>query len=117
MTCQDFLVTLRPTLSVGCSKRLNNMANWQDIRELEERIYEEVSEYLSNQEAYNNAVLRVYLDVENMVHCAEVDNADKYGIEDEVYLIDTLIRLDDNGEQEVDVDAVSNVANSWIFLD
>jgi hypothetical protein len=93
------------------------MASWQDIRELEERIYEEVEEYINNPEAYNDAVLHIYLDEDSMVHCAEIDNADKYRIEDEVYPVDTLIRFDDNGEQEVDVDAVSDIANSWIFLD
>ena len=36
------------------------MASWQDIRELEERIYEEVEEYMNNPEAYNDAVLHVY---------------------------------------------------------
>ena len=93
------------------------MASWRDIRELEERIYEEVEEYINNPEAYNDAVLHIYLYEDSMVHCAEIDNADKYRIEDEVYPVDTLIRLDDNGEQEVDVDAVSDIANSWIFLD
>lgn len=93
------------------------MASWQDIRELEERIYEEVNEYLLNAEAYNNAVLHVYLDKENMLHCVEVDNADKYLQEDEVYSIESLIRLNEEGVSEVDVDAVSDIANSWIFLD
>lgn len=92
------------------------MASWQDIRELEERIYEVVDEYILDAEAYNNAVLHVYLDADKMEHCAEVDNKDKYGIEDEVYPIESLIRLDDSGNQEVDVDAVSDIANSWIFL-
>ena len=92
------------------------MASWQDIRELEERIYEVVDEYISDVEAYNNAVLHVYLDTDKMEHCAEVDDRDKYGVEDEVYPIESLIRFDDNGMQEVDVDVVSEVANSWIFL-
>ena len=58
----------------------------------------------------------MYLDTDKMEHCAEVDDRDKYGVEDEVYPIESLIRLDDNGMQEVDVDVVSEVANSWIFL-
>ena len=69
------------------------------------------------EEAYDyDGYKEVYLDTDKMEHCAEVDDRDKYGVEDEVYPIESLIRLDDNGMQEVDVDVVSEVANSWIFL-
>ena len=46
------------------------MANWQDIKALEERIYEAVEEFLNNQEAYATPVLSVYLDCEDMTYKA-----------------------------------------------
>ena len=92
------------------------MANWQDIRALEERIYDAVLEYLGNADAYQNATLHVYLDQDNMLHKAEIDD-NLTGTEDDgVYPIATLLRQSENGV-EPDVDRISDIANSWIFLD
>lgn len=92
------------------------MANWQDIRALEERIYDAVQEYLGNTDAYLNATLHVYLDKDNMLHKAEIDD-NLAGTEDDgIYPIATLLR-DGNDGVEPDVDRISDIANSWIFLD
>ena len=48
------------------------MANWQDIRALEERIYDAVLEYLGNADAYQNAVLHVYLNQDDMLHTLQL---------------------------------------------
>lgn len=93
------------------------MASIQDIQSLEARIYDAVEEYLINPEGYDNAVLHVYLDEDDMKHLAEVDNASNYDSMEEVYPIDGLVRLSEEGKPEVDIDAVSDIANSWIFLD
>lgn len=92
------------------------MADWQDIKALEERIYDAVQEYLDNADAYQNASLHVYLDQDDMLHKAEIDD-NLTGTEDDgIYLIATLLRQGEDGV-EPDVDRISDIANSWIFLD
>ena len=93
------------------------MANWQDIRALEERIYEQVEEFLNNQEAYAMPVLNVYPDHDDMTYKAAAEDGLR-GTEDEgIYPMSELIRMGDNGKKEPDIDKISDVANSWIFLD
>ena len=93
------------------------MANWQDIKALEERIYEQVEEFLNNQEAYAMPVLNVYLDHDDMT-CKAAAEDGLQGTEDEgIYPMSELIRMGDNGKPEPDIDKISDVANSWIFLD
>ena len=92
------------------------MATIQDIRELESRIYDAVEEYLAAPDAYDNPKLHVYLDEQRMEYRAEVDS-NLTGTEDDgVYAIEGLIRDGDEGK-EPDVDNISDIANSWIFLD
>ena len=92
------------------------MASIQDIQALEERIYDAVQEYLDNPDGYENAVLRVYLDEDDMIHRAEIDDNLQGSEDDGIYAIESLIREGDNGH-EVDIDRASDIANSWIFLD
>ena len=92
------------------------MANWQDIRALEERIYDDVLEYLDNPDAYTQPVLRVYLDQDEMLHKAEVEDNMSDNTDDGIYPMVELIRTGDDG-LEPDVDKISDIANSWIFLD
>ena len=92
------------------------MASIQDIPALEERIYDAVQEYLDNPDGYDNAVLRVYLDEDDMIHRAEIDEYLKGTEDDGIYAIESLIRGGEDGP-EVDVDRASDIANSWIFLD
>ena len=94
----------------------DTMANWQDIRALEERIYDVVDEYLSNAEAYKNASLRVWLDEDDMLYRAEVDDNLPGTEDDGVYAIATVLRDGDDGK-EPDIDRINDIANSWIFLD
>ena len=92
------------------------MASIQDIQALKERIYDAVQEYLDNPDGYENAVLHVYLDEDDMFHRAEIDDNLQGTEDDGIYAIESLIREDDDG-LEVDVDRASDIANSWIFLD
>ena len=92
------------------------MASWQDIKALEERIYDAVEEYISNIVAYNNASLHVWLDEDDMTYKAEVDENLSGSEDDGVYAIDKVIRDGLNG-MEPDIDRISDIANSWIFLD
>ena len=92
------------------------MANWQDIRALEERIYDAVQEDLDNPDAYTQPVLHVYLDQDEMLHKAEADDNLSGNADDGIYPMAELIRTGDDG-LEPDVDKISDIANSWIFLD
>ena len=92
------------------------MANWQDIRALEERIYDAVQEYLDNAEAYEDASLHVWLGQDDMTYHAEVDDSLPCTEDDGIYAIAGVIRDGDDG-QEPDIDRISDIANSWIFLD
>ena len=92
------------------------MTKWQDIRALEERIYDAVDEYLANSEAYKNAGLHVWLDEDDMIYRAEVDDNLAGSEDDGVYAIAGVLRNGDEG-LEPDVDRISDIANSWIFLD
>ena len=92
------------------------MATWQDIRAFEERIYDAVQEYLDNEEAYEDASLHVWLDQDDMTYHAEVDDHLPGTKDDGIYAIADVIRDGDEG-QEPDIDRISDIANSWIFLD
>ena len=92
------------------------MATIQDVRALELAIYETVEEYLDTPDAYNNPVLHVYLDKDEMVHRAELDENLPLSDDNGVYAIESVIREGDEGK-EPDVDTISDIANSWIFLD
>ena len=91
------------------------MANWQDIKILEERIYDVVDEYLGNAEAYQNASLRVWLDEDDMTYKAAAEDGLQGTEDDGIYPMPELVRMGDDGKQEPDIDKISDVANSWIF--
>ena len=88
------------------------MACIQDIRALEERIYDAVQEYLDYPDGYEHPILHVYLDKDEMVHRAEIDDNLQGTEDDGVYELEGLIR-----DGQPDIDRVSDIANSWIFLD
>lgn len=88
------------------------MANIQDIHALEERIYDAVQEYLDNPDGYENATLHVYLDRDEMVYRAEMEDNLQGTEDDGIYPVADLIR-----DGEPDNDKASDIANSWIFLD
>ncbi len=92
------------------------MASIQDIRALEERIYEAVEEYLDNPDGYDKPVLHVFLDNDRMEYRAEMVDGLTGGDDDGVYAAEGLVRDGDEGP-EPDIDRISDIANSWIFLD
>lgn len=92
------------------------MATIQDIRALELRICEAVEEYLGARDAYDRPVLHVYLDKDRMVYCVEMDDNLEGGEDDGFYAVEGLVRDGDEGP-ELDIDNISDIANSWIFLD
>lgn len=92
------------------------MARIQDIRAFEERITDAVNEYLEYPESYEQPILHVYLDRDEMEYQAEIAENLQGTEDDGVYQLASLIR-EENGEKEPDCDNISRVANDWIFLD
>ncbi len=94
------------------------MASIQDIHALEERINDAVQEYLDNPKAYTNPRIRVWLNEDEMEYRAECIDEDIDVNEDEgIYDIMRFIHVSLPYREEIDNDAVSEVANSWVFLD
>ena len=92
------------------------MATIQDIQALETQIYDAVQEYIDSPASYNNPTLHVFLDKDDMEYRAEMDE-DLKGTEDDIiFPAGTLVREGDDGP-EPDIDRISDIANSWIFLD
>ena len=86
------------------------MAGWQDIKALEERIYDAVDEFLQYPDGYDKPVLVIRLD--DGEYDAEVE--DGYVINEDKGIYDIYSFISDG---EPDNDRISDVANSWIFLD
>lgn len=92
------------------------MTTIQEIRALELKIYEAAEEYLNAPDDYNNPVLHVWLDPDEPAPQAEVAS-NLTGDENEgIYPIASILREGDDG-QEPDIDRISEIANSWLFLD
>lgn len=92
------------------------MATIQDIHALETRIYDIVDDYIK-QCYLEDDVLVVSSD-----RCEiklEADSMEKVEVPQgaEVYPLKELVRPDENGNPEPDNDKISDIANSWLFLD
>ena len=92
------------------------MSSIQDIRALELRITDIVDDYI--QQRYNED------DVLAIGHrcgkiTVKVDTKEKItiGKTTELYPLKDLVRPSDDGKSEVDNDKISDIANTWIFLD
>lgn len=75
-----------------------------------------MEDYLGAPDAYDNPVLRVYLDKDRMEYRAEVDDEKPVDEDNGYYDISGLVRDGDKGP-EPDNDRASEIANNWIFLD
>ena len=84
------------------------MASIQDIHALEERIYDAVQEYLDNPDGYENATLHVYLDKDDMVYRAEMEDNLQGTEDDGIYPVADLIR-----DGEPDNDKASDIATNY----
>lgn len=92
------------------------MSTIQDIRALEERIYDIVQEYVDN--LYNeDDVLAIGKRCGKITLKADAREAIKVGKTTELYSLKDLVRTGDGGKPEPDNDRISDIANSWIFID
>lgn len=91
------------------------MSSIQDIRALEERIYDYVEDYIDGD--YNeDDVLAISTRCGKVSLKADAKDKIKMGKTTEVYPFSTLVRPDDNNALEPDVDKISDIANSWLFI-
>jgi hypothetical protein len=92
------------------------MSSIQDIQALELRITDIVDDYL-NQLYNEDDVLSVSRRCGKIMLKADAYEAIKVGKTTEIYSLKDLVRTGDDGKLESDYDKISNIANSWIFLD
>ena len=92
------------------------MSSIQDICALELRITDIVDDYI--QQRYNeDDVLAIGHRCGKITVKADAKEKIKIGKTSELYPLKDLVRLSDDGKSEVDNDKISDIANSWIFLD
>lgn len=92
------------------------MSSIQDIRALELRMTDIVDDYI--QQRYNeDDVLAIGRRCGKITLKADAREKIKVGKTTELYPLKDLVRTGDDGEPEADCDKISDIANSWIFLD
>jgi len=93
-----------------------NMSNIQDIHAFAERIYDIVQDYVDGN--YNaDDVLAIGKRCGKITMKADAKEAIKVGKSTELYPLKDLLRKGDDGNLEPDNDKISDIANSWVFLD
>lgn len=92
------------------------MSSIQEIHELEQQIYDIVQNYVDGN--YNDGdVLAIGRRCGKITLKADAKEAIKVGKTTELYTLKELVRYGDDGEQEPDIDKISDIANSWLFID
>jgi hypothetical protein len=92
------------------------MSNIQDIHAFAERIYDIVQDYVNGD--YNaDDVLAIGKRCGKITLKADAKEAIKVGKSTELYPLKDLLRKGDDGNLEPDNDKISDIANSWVFLD
>ena len=92
------------------------MATIQDIQAFAERIYDIVQDYVDGN--YNaDDVLAIGKRCGKITMKADAKEAIKVGKSSELYPLKDLIRTGDDGKPMPDNDKISEIANSWMFLD
>ena len=92
------------------------MSSIQDIRALELQITDIVDDYV--EQRYNeDDVLAIGRRCGKITVKADAKEIIKVGKNTELYLLKDLVRTGDDGKPETDCDIISDIANSWVFLD
>jgi hypothetical protein len=92
------------------------MSSIQDIHALEERISDIVDDYIKELYDEDN-VLAIGLRCGKITLKVDAIEAIKVGKTTEIYPLQELVRKGDNGQPEPDNDKISDIANSWLFID
>ena len=92
------------------------MSNIQDIRALELQITDIVDDYV--EQRYNeDDVLAIGRRCGKITVKADAKKNIKVVKTTELYPLKDLVRTGDDGKPESDCDKISDIANSWVFLD
>lgn len=92
------------------------MSTIQDIRALEVSINDIVTDYINGMYLEDD-VLVISRHAGKLKLTADKRESIKTTKETEIYPLKDLVRTGDNGKPEEDIDKISEIANSWIFLD
>ena len=92
------------------------MSSIQDIHAFEQRIYDIVQDYVDGNYDPSD-VLAIGKRCGKLTLNADALEAIKVGKTTEIYPLKDLVRTGDDGEPEPDNDKISEIANSWVFLD
>ena len=92
------------------------MSSIQEIHALEQRIYDIVQDFVDGN--YNNGdVLAIGRRCGKLTLKADAKDAIKVGKTTELYPLNELVRTGDDNELEPDNDKISDIANSWLFIE
>ena len=92
------------------------MSNIQGIHEFAKRIYDIVQGYVDGN--YNaDDVLAIGKRCGKITMKVDAKKAIKEGKSTEVYPLKDLLRTSDDGKLEPNNDRISEIANSWVYLD
>jgi len=92
------------------------MSTIQDIQALEQKIFDIVEDYIKD--LYNkDDVLAIGRRCGRLTLKADAKEAIKVGKTTELYPLQDFVRKDDDGKPEPDSNRISEIANSWLFLD
>ena len=92
------------------------MSSIQDIQALELKITDIVDDYLAKRYSEDD-VLAVGRRCGKITLKADAKENIKVGKTTELYPLKDLVRPGDDGKPEPDNDKISDIANSWVFLD
>jgi hypothetical protein len=92
------------------------MSSIQQIRALGEEIYNHVDDYLKGGFA-DDDVVAISSNHGRVTVEADSSGCVKKFANTEMYPFSSLVRDDENGGVEPDVDKIDDIANSWLFLD
>ena len=92
------------------------MSSIQDIHALELRITDIVDDY-ANQMYNEDDVIAIGRRCGKITVKADAKENIKVGKTTELYPLKDLVRTGDDGKPESDCDKISDIANSWLFLD
>ena len=92
------------------------MSNLQDIHAFAERIYDIVQDYVVGK--YNaDDFLAIGKRCGKITLKADAKEAIKVGKSTKLYTLKDLLRTGDDGSPEPDNDKISDIANSWVFIE
>ena len=83
------------------------------FREFEDTIYNVLEEYITDTGNYDDTD---YLVINGKTLDVAIENINKIGTGDEKFELSKLVRHDESGALEVDVDAESEVAGKFLFV-